>query len=66
MEEIREQNCISKIMAMASFQSLSEAKRQERIGRDFIIIAWVRLAISMTIVVQSYNCGNIYKRVFKC
>lgn len=46
-EETREQNYISKIMAVASFQSLSEAKRQERIGRDFIIIAWVKLAISM-------------------
>lgn len=46
-EETREQNYISKITAVASFQSLSEAKRQERIGRDFIIVAWVKLAIPM-------------------
>lgn len=38
---------------MASIQSLSEAKRQERIGRDFIIVAWVKLAIPMTIVVRA-------------
>lgn len=37
---------------MASFQSLSEAKRQERIGRDFIIVAWVKLTVPMTIVVH--------------
>lgn len=28
-----------------SFRSLSGAKRQERIGRDFIIVAWVELVI---------------------
>lgn len=38
---------------MASFQSLSEAKRQERIDRDFIIVAWVKLAVPMTIVVHA-------------
>jgi hypothetical protein len=32
-------------MIVASFQSLSEAKRQERIVRDFIIVAWVDLVI---------------------
>lgn len=44
-KEPRERNCISKITtAVASFQTLSEVKRQERIGRDFIIVAWAEPA----------------------
>lgn len=37
---------------IANFQSLSEAKRQERIDRDFIIVAWVELVIPETIDVH--------------
>lgn len=51
-KETRKQNCISKIMVMANFQSLSEAKRQERIDRDFSIVAWVELVIPETIDVH--------------